>query len=222
MVPLASYCERDTAGFWAEPLNAWSNVAFIVCAGWIALRVLRRHDNAGRGWDLWLLALLAAAVGVGSFLWHTLRAPWTQWADIIPILLFINLFLASFLVRVAAAGVAAVVVLVIGYNAVNVGLQAALPSGLLNGSVFYLPTWLTLLALCAYSWRRQPGAARALLGAALAFTLALSLRTLDQAWCPAMPYGTHFGWHVLNALVLALVTSVLWRQPSAADARAHP
>ena len=66
------YCERTGAGFWAEPVNAMTNLAFLV-----------------------------AAVGVGSFLWHTFATPWAEWADVIPIGLFIAVFLASFLRRVA-------------------------------------------------------------------------------------------------------------------------
>lgn len=41
------------------------------------------------------------------------------------------------------------------------------------------------------------------------------LRPLDQPLCPYIPTGTPFPWHVLNAVVLYLVVSVVtyrWRE----------
>ena len=202
MVPMAWYCERSGDGFWAEPLNALSNGAFLIAALLIALRLVRQRGGFGQWWDVWVLVLLAASVGVGSFLWHTMRTPWSQWADIIPILLFINWFLASFLVRVAGAGAPVVVMGLIAYNAINIGLQAALPADLLNGSVFYLPTWIALVAICAYTFTRDRASGQALLAAAIVFTASLTLRTLDRPLCTMVAYGSHFGWHLLNGVVL--------------------
>ena len=48
-----------------------------------------------------------------------------------------------------------------------------------------------------------------MLSAGLAFTVSLSLRTLDSELCTAWPLGTHFGWHVLNGLTLYLVMIAL-------------
>ena len=202
MVPEALYCERSGDGFWAEPLNALSNGAFLIAALLIGSRLARQAGGFGRWWDVWVLVLLAASVGVGSFLWHTLRTPWSQWADIIPILLFINWFLASFLVRVAGAGALLVAAGLIAYNVINIGLQAALPADLLNGSVFYLPTWIALAAICAYTYTRDRASGHWLLVAAIAFTASLTLRTLDRPVCALFTYGSHFGWHLLNGVVL--------------------
>ncbi len=217
MVAVALYCERSGSGFWAEPLNAWSNAAFVIVAGLIVLRLLRQGDP--RRWrDVWLLALLAAAVGVGSFLWHTLRAPWSQWADFVPILLFINVFLLSFLIRIAAMGAGAALVWLLIYNALNIGLQLLLPPGFMNGSVFYFPTWIALLFICAVTLTRDRRRGQLLLMAACAFSAALVLRTVDRSLCAAFPTGTHFGWHVLNALVLYLATAALLPVPASAAA----
>ena len=209
VVPLAQYCERSGDGFWAEPVNALTNVAFLVAALLIARRLHGQPGGPGRWWDLWLLALLAAAVGVGSFLWHTLRAPWSQWADIVPILLFINVFLASFMVRVGGAGAVLAVVGLLLFNLINVGLQMLLPRDLLNGSVFYLPTWIALAGMVAYTFRRHRPSARLLLAAVVTFTVSLTLRTLDQSLCAVTDLGTHFGWHLLNGAVLYAVAIAL-------------
>lgn len=203
---VTTYCERTSAAFWAEPLNALSNAAFVL----VALLMVRQLHRAGdRHGDVWLLAALAAAVGVGSFLWHTLATPWTEWADVIPIGLFIAVFLLSFLRRVARLSWSAVALLFAVYQAVNFLVLAWLPADLCNGSVFYLPAWTSLLLMAVYcQYKRAPARTRVLAMWVL-FTVSLLLRTADAALCPVFPAGTHFAWHLLNAAVLWLAMRLL-------------
>jgi len=208
-VAAMQYCERVGDGFWAEPVNAFTNLAFILAAGLLAHR-LRRLDVPARAiWDLWFLAILVATIGVGSFLWHTLATRWSELADVIPILLFISLFILSFLVRIARLQPVAVLAWVLSYQAVNAGLQSVLPADFLNGSVFYLPTWGSLWLMVWYCRSTGSQAAGWLLGAALVFTGSLLMRTLDNALCVAWPLGLHFGWHLLNGVTLYLATRAL-------------
>jgi hypothetical protein len=68
--------------FWAEPMNALKNGAFLIAAGVLLARQRRS------GWTdkpLTILALLTASVGIGSFLFHTTLNGLTLWADIVPI-----------------------------------------------------------------------------------------------------------------------------------------
>jgi len=85
------YCERTTAGLWAEPLNAVTNLAFIV-AGVLLLRILLRRGARPVPWETVVLVFLVFSIGVGSGLWHTLATPWSELADVVPITLYINLF----------------------------------------------------------------------------------------------------------------------------------
>ncbi len=63
------YCERVTAAFWAEPLNAVSNIAFIA-AGVIAILSQGRRGQAGLGREVLAAALMAA--GIIAFFAHTI------------------------------------------------------------------------------------------------------------------------------------------------------
>ena len=63
------YCERTDASFWSEPLNALTNLAFLVAA--ILIARWARRERGRLSWDAAVLAALAALVGVGSFLFHT-------------------------------------------------------------------------------------------------------------------------------------------------------
>src|SRR5687768_2996924 len=85
---LFRYCERGAdAAFWAEPLNALSNIAFLAAA-LAAGRELAGRPTGGRRHFEALLVVLVAVIGVGSFLFHTLATRWAMYADVIPIGLF--------------------------------------------------------------------------------------------------------------------------------------
>lgn len=207
VLAVTAYCERSSAAFWAEPLNALTNLAFVAVALSIALRLGGVSEPRP---EVGLLALLAAAVGVGSFLWHTLATPWSEWADVIPIGLFISVFLLAFLRRIAGLGWPAVVAIFILYQAFNAAVLLAAPADLFNGSVLYLPAWATLLLMALYCRASGRAAAAPLLAMWLVFSLSLALRSADAALCPAFPLGTHFAWHLLNAGVLWLAMRLLF------------
>ncbi len=84
------YCERTGTGFWNEPLNAFSNLAFIMAAA-VAWQARAQRQNQGDSWEV-LLILLAGTIGVGSFLFHVFANSWSEHADVIPIWSFVALY----------------------------------------------------------------------------------------------------------------------------------
>lgn len=210
-----AYCERTSPAFWAEPLNAVTNAAFLIAA-WAAWR----WAEPGARRDPWYAAFvgLVATIGVGSFLFHTFAQRWAGLADVVPILIFMLLFLgvavrrwlgAPILIAAAVAplwifgGAAA---LRAGADAIGVAPDARV---LLGGLVGYGPALLALGGMAALTWRRGPGPILAL--AAAAFALSLGFRTADEPLCGSWPLGTHFMWHVLNGLVLWLCLTAYGR-----------
>lgn len=191
------YCERTGPGLLAEPFNAATNACFLVAA-FVAWRASGPRPD-GRA-----LALLVAAIGIGSGLFHTFATNWAQWLDVLPIALFQVTWLALWLRAVLRLSPARAAMLVVAF-------VAALPlAGLwpqvLNGSLAYAPALLTLAALGCVQPPGHAAAPRALRVAAAVFTVSLAARTADLALCAAWPLGTHWLWHALNALVLGLVT----------------
>ena len=88
-----SYCERGgDPSFWAEPLNAISNGAFVI-AGLIGAWQLARSPR--KDWALWewLLVVLVICIGIGSFMFHTYATVWAIPFDTIPISLFMLAYL---------------------------------------------------------------------------------------------------------------------------------
>lgn len=196
-----AYCERIGPAFWAEPLNAWSNLAFFAAAAiGLSLWTLRGgRDRAGGA-----LCVLVAVIGAGSFLFHTFATRWASLADVLPIAVFIYGYFALALVRffglaVPAAGLATLCFLAASF------LVEPMLDPLFGSSAGYVPALLAMLAIggILVSQDREPG--RLVLAAGGTFLVSLTLRTLDGPLCESWPYGTHFFWHVLNATTLALL-----------------
>lgn len=198
---LDGYCERaGDPGLWAEPLNAVTNLFFIVAAIFAA-RALRGHSFKSH-WDLWLLTLTLFSIGIGSGLWHLNARQDTLLADIIPIGIFIHLFFFSALWRAFELDWWKALLGVLAFVGVSYVAGMYLPPDLLNGSVMYLPA-ISALALFAFLLKRMGHPAAVGFGVAFGvFLLSITFRTIDLSICSHLPIGTHFLWHTLNAYVL--------------------
>lgn len=205
-----AYCERLDPGFWAEPVNALTNLAFVLAAAvmWPRVRGLGR-----------VMCAVLAGIGLGSFLFHTLATAWAAAADTTPITAFILIYLFAanrdfwgLPPWVAAVGALAF----LPASALATPWLAHVP--VLGVSAPYLPVPILILAYAAGLRRRAPETARGLaIGAAL-LLLSLTFRSLDQWLCAALPLGTHFLWHLLNALMLGWMIEV-WRRHTLAETR---
>ncbi|UOM33268.1 ceramidase domain-containing protein [Acuticoccus sp. I52.16.1] len=208
--PIDNYCERLGPEFWAEPLNAWSNAAFLVAAA-VAAIVARRRGGPDVG--VALLIAVMVAIGVGSFLFHTVATPLAALADVVPIQLFIVGYMALAMRRFAGMAWWGAAAVTAGFVAVSaVGGQLLGRAVDLNGSQGYIPPLLALGVVGAALWASGRGAAgRALILGAAIFALSLTFRTVDAAMCERLPTGTHILWHLLNGLLLGHLTVALIR-----------
>lgn len=194
------YCERTSAAFWSEPVNAVTNLAFLLAAlyGWTLARREDRMDGATAA-----LVALAAAIGVGSFLFHTFGTRWAGMADVIPIQIF-SLTFAFFSIRrffgFSAGATVAIIALLIGAFAL-IGWMAP-PAGF-GGSVMYAPALIFLFGLAAALRASRSPAWPGIAFGAATFALSLYLRTIDYEVCADFPLGTHFLWHILNGVLFA-------------------
>jgi Ceramidase len=213
------YCERTSSGFWAEPFNALSNIAFILVALTSVISAQRRHKLQ---WPIVVAAALVVTIGIGSFLFHTFANQITQLMDVIPIWTFviyiIILMLHEFIHLSWIRAIGSILILssiiaasVFVFNHVGANtLFPTVPPDTLNGSLQYLPAIGALYSFAGFLlWRHHP-ARWWIAGAAGTFTVSLGLRTIDFIACPRIPIGTHFGWHILNAITIwCLLESVI-------------
>jgi hypothetical protein len=219
--PIDIYCERLDASFWSEPLNALSNLAFILAALWGAYEARRRGI---RRFELWLLIVLAFCIGIGSFLFHTFATGWAAAADVIPIVAFVLSYIcvASLLlagpsrVRVATiAGSVIALIILLGFGA-N-WLASSSPGAIrvferFNGSDQYLPALAAMIIFSVGALALRHPVRWWFTGATVVFIVSLTFRTVDAGLCEAWPHGTHIFWHLLNGATIALLLQALIRQ----------
>lgn len=199
------YCERTDFSYWSEPVNALTNVAFLIAAllTWPRVRGL----TGGR-----VLAAILFAIGIGSFLFHTHATAWAAVADVLPILGFIltYLFLVHRDVVGWPPGLAAMGTL--GFLPFATGLTILLRNVPFFGiSSFYWSVPVLLVLYGLWLRRRAPATVRGFFIGAAILSLSIALRSVDEAWCARFPLGTHVFWHVLNAVMLAWMIEVYRR-----------
>ncbi len=207
MSEIDGYCERLDSSYWAEPVNATTNLAFLIAAFIVWRRVRDQKMPLAR-----VLVMILAAIGLGSFLFHTHARVWAAIADTTPILLFILVYIFAVNRDVWGLGIWAALgltTLFFPYAFLTIPIFQLIPG--LGSSAGYAPVPLLIL-IYAYLLRlRDPDTARGLaLGAAI-LVVSIIFRALDETVCGVWPIGTHFMWHILNAIMLAWMIEVYRR-----------
>ncbi len=198
--PLDLYCERTDPTYWAEPVNAISNAAFLIAA---LAAFMHWRRSGGRDPPVLALIVVVVLVGLGSFAFHTWATRGAMLLDVVPIGIFIYGYFLLALRRILKLAWFPAILLFTAFIALSLSLARFVPRDVLNGASGYLPA---LAALFAIGWlARTQYAGRALLLAGAIFIASLASRIADLAVCGAIPLGTHFVWHVLNAAVLYVV-----------------
>lgn len=203
--PINAYCERLGPEYWAEPVNAATNVAFLIAAGIMATRL--RGSGLVMGWAM---VGVLATIGIGSFLFHTHANRLSAILDVVPILCFILLYIFAATRDILGLSQRSALMAVVGfipYSAALVPIFSLVPG--LGSSAGYAPVPLLILIYAGLSPDRQT--ARGLAFGAGILILSLTFRTLDMPLCVQIPVGTHFLWHVLNGIMLGWMIEVYRR-----------
>lgn len=210
------YCERVAPGFWEEPLNALSNVAFVIAA-LVVWRLARRLGQTD--WITSGLILLGGLIGVGSFLFHTHADSGSELADVVPIWSFVGLYIIVIIYR-ATLGNWIKTGRIVAITSVFVALgfwltgdaittDGTVPPKVLNGSLQYLPAVIALCVFALITQLRKHPARYLVSAAAVTFVASVVFRTVDLAICNLVPIGSHFVWHLLNGTMVGLLLTVL-------------
>lgn len=208
------YCERVGAAFWAEPVNALTNLAFVAAAVIAWRRASQGQGLPDRG--LQILADLSALVGLGSFLFHTFAQAWSAAADVLTIWLFALGYTFICLNRLFGLGPVKVLAGILALAAAGyfglldvAGAWRALGLPSLGGGARYLLAVVALAGLALALAIARNRAWPFVFAGALLFAVSLTFRTLDGPLCADFPLGTHFLWHVFNGGLFALLLIVI-------------
>ena len=207
MQQIDGYCERTDLTYWSEPVNAVTNLSFILAALIMYGRVRDR--------DMPLAVVLCAitfAIGVGSYLFHTHATVWAVILDVVPIGLYILTYLYGVnrtFCHIPRWRAAALTALYIPYAMALTPLLDRLPFFAVSN--FYWTVPILILAYAVMLRRRFPDTALNMgLGAGL-LCVSITLRSVDETLCAGFPLGTHFLWHILNGIMLGWMIEVYRR-----------
>jgi hypothetical protein len=223
------YCERgQDPSFWAEPLNALTNGAFIFAAI-AATRDYYIVPPERRRPSMIVLIAITYVIAVGSFLFHTYATRWAQLADMIPIATFVLVYFGVLLRRFIrmhwwSIGLGLLAFFVVYRYAQTMQCEqgALLPitaragARCLNGTIGYIPAFLALVGSTITLAIFKHPAWKTLATAAVVFGFSMTARTLDLELCEFTTIGghlrgTHFLWHTLNALTIYLLLRAMIR-----------
>ena len=194
-----NYCERLDPSFWAEPLNALTNLFFIYFAIVIFIKNKNAKSDPQTRFELNVLSALLFLIGVGSLSFHTFANRLTEIFDVLGIILFVIAYLYFVLQRAFSYSRLVTVSIVAALLATTIIFSAVVPDSLFNGSHIYFPV-LALFFWIVMKLKKQkskyfPFARTAM----IVFFISIVFRTLDSLVCDIVPIGTHFLWHTLNA-----------------------
>lgn len=194
-----AYCERTDLTLWSEPVNAITNAAFLIAA------IIMWRRTGGLPWARALCAILFI-IGLGSTLFHTFATAWASTADVVPIVLFILLYLFLVHWHITRWPLWAAAIGTLGFIPYAIGVTVILRDVPFFGiSSFY---WTVPILLLIYAPFIGGRTARGFLIGAAILSVSITLRSLDETLCAQWPVGTHFFWHILNAVMLAWMIAV--------------
>ena len=184
-----------------------TNLAFIVAA--IVVWPKAREASLGPA-----LCVVLAMIGIGSGLFHTFATPWAAAVDVAPILGFVLIYLYGVFREIFGRPAWQAWLGVIGFFPYAVVARAGFTQfAFLGSSASYMPIPLGLLIIAAFLCNRAPETAKAIVIGVLILLVSITFRILDEPLCANLPIGTHFLWHVLNALMLGWMILVYARSP---------
>lgn len=213
-MPDDCFCEAQRDGFIRQPINTYSNLAFVLVGLWI-LAVARADWSKGARHNLMLshraypivFGLAAVAIGVGSFFYHASLTFIGQWFDVMGMYLFVSFAMVYSFARLRPFQP---FYFIVGYLVLNTMLGYLLVvNPAIRRQVFAAMVW-TALALEILVWLvESPKIEKRWLAASvasLAFGYAIWMLDESGAWCAPMSWWQgHALWHLLTALAAGLL-----------------
>ena len=199
------YCERLDIGIWAEPINAVTNVAFILASIFMWLRC--KNLVEGR-----ILSFLLFSIGCGSFLFHTFAQTWAAILDVTAILIFILAYIFVANRRFLAWSKMVSLIGVILFFPYQLLLASMLSNiQFFGSSVQYISVAILIFIYSGLLRKTEPNLSSGLLIGATILCLSIVFRIIDEPLCSMLSVGTHFVWHILNAIMLSWMIEILRR-----------
>ena len=203
---LYNYCERQTDSFWSEPLNALTNLMFVILG--LAVAFKTKKDKF-----CFLLSVQIIAIGIASFTFHTFANLLGALLDVLCIILFGMTYIYGVNRRFMNASYFASILLAIFLIPFSfiVSFAVILSLGELNGSSWYISFAILFLIYSFLTRKTFPDFSLALFYCTPFFVISIIFRSIDYIFCNSIPFGTHFIWHILNGILLSALVLFFYR-----------
>lgn len=193
--PNVDWCEPAACAWINEPVNAWSNLAYMLPAAW--LFVVSRGERRR-------VALAGFVMGALSFLYHGTNNLLTQYGD------FFGMYVwAAYLIALRARRLSAAWRSQTPYWLLVALLTGITPLLHAAGVPFQGVVALLAVVLLALELKTRAGDGRLILGAALAFSAGalFSLADVTRFFCrPESLVQGHALWHLCGGVGMTLLT----------------
>lgn len=200
------YFEEPLFGGYFEPVNTVSNI-FFLCAAYFIHRERKRHGIQDRFSQAYLWSTIL--VGLGSAAWHFHQAGVTLLLDVVPMFGLIAMAVGRAAFLIGRNRLQGIIILGCTLLLVFVGRFTLVDGGVTgHGPLAVLPSLIFLGGL-AYL---RGGQAKGISLPAGVFVLSVVFRQLDHMAGAYVPFGSHFLWHLLNAVVLYLLFRAFYPQ----------
>ena len=159
-----------------------------------------------------ILSFILFSIGCGSFLFHTFAQTWAAILDVTAILIFIltYIFLANRRFLAWSKMVSLIgVILFFPYQLLFASILSNIQ--FFGSSAQYVPVAILIFFYSALLHKSKSNLSRELFVGATILSLSIFARTIDEPLCLIVSVGTHFIWHILNAIMLAWMIEILRR-----------
>ena len=205
------YCEQPLESGFFEPINTITNLAFMLAGVLLLIRLKKREQLDGKAI---FLGTMLIVIGFGSFAWHFYRTSATLWADNIPIMIFVLSFLYFYLAY-ATKTVVHRWLFFVGFfvhTYAIIALFGKYTAGTVfgNGGFEYMTALSYFIVIQIYNFIHKKELIRGSIVVVALFMVSLFFRQIDLSACDSLSFGTHFMWHIMNAIVLYSFVMLLY------------
>jgi len=201
------YCENLSNLFIInEPVNTLTNLSFFIASIYLFKKYKKEKTKKI---DVIILIFLLFLIGFGSTIWHLTQSLVGELLDMVPILLFLIVYIYSFLKRIVKLKIYYIVIFIICFIFATFNLPKLFNEDPIKTSSGYLPALITLFMFTVYVYFNNKKTFKYFFSSSIIFLSSIILRSLDFVFCNTLIIGTHFLWHILNSILLYLLILVL-------------
>jgi hypothetical protein len=150
-------------------------------------------------------------VSIGSILWHLYPNNVTIYFDVLPIAIFSWTFAYYLMLKITQNKKYSIIGIgmLLGYiSFCSWILRSYFYTEFINGAYEYLSLILLFIVALIYWYFKKLYFFKALLILFILFTVSLFFRQIDVIACNYRIRGTHFIWHIINAITMYLVVKL--------------